>query len=325
MPSIATHYLFGQTFYKSSNHFIKNTIRQSKGAFLLGLQGPDIFLYDILQSMVTKDKNIGKIMHTERTDIYFYKFISYVREHNLYHNPTVLAYFYGILCHYCLDCATHPYVYYFTSSNDTTPVGKQASLEAHFRFEANIDQLLFHDFTGIPISNIHRSNFMKISSKEIKTLSPVIAFAVSETYKSDFSYSFIEGSIKRGLLINSILNDKYGIKRCCIGKIENIFSKKHMITSMIYSKKLPSRSCLNEDKKDWYIPVDNTKMQVSFIDLYHQGLTQAHMLINMASEMMNGKCKISKFINATGAMSYHTGQIWRGHNQMHYFNTNSPY
>ena len=48
MPSLATHFLFGQDVFKETDNSIERTIKKSFGAFRLGLQGPDIFFYDQL-------------------------------------------------------------------------------------------------------------------------------------------------------------------------------------------------------------------------------------------------------------------------------------
>ena len=322
MPSLATHFLFGQDVYKKVNNSIESIIKKSTGAFRLGLQGPDIFFYDLLHSVISHNQNIGSKMHTQRTDIFFYHYIEYLKANALDKNATATSYLYGMLCHYSLDCASHPFVYYFTNLHDKSPEGKNKSLSIHCQFESDIDELLYMDRNGKNICDVKRSKFMDISQKEIDVISPILAHAISETYKCDITANFVRGSIKRGLKINSLLDNKYGIKKPLMHFIEKPIMGNHIGSSLMFTKKLPSRACLNENHEEWHLPFDNKEMQRSFMDLYHLGMTNAILLIQLASSVMDGQCSISKFVNSTGGMSYHTGLSWTLGDEMNFFKSN---
>ncbi|SEW45102.1 zinc dependent phospholipase C family protein [[Clostridium] fimetarium] len=322
MPSLATHFLFGQDVFKKVDISTKHTIKKGLGAFRLGLQGPDIFFYDLLHSVIAHDKNIGSKMHTQRTDIFFYHYVDYLKDNGLDNDEIATSYLYGMLCHYSLDCASHPFVYYFTNLHDKSPEGKNKSLSIHCQFESNIDELLYMDRNGKNICDIKRSKFMEISQKEIDVISPIIAHAISETYKCDITANYVRGSIKRGLKINSLLNNKYGVKKPLIGLIEKPIMGSHIGTSLMFTRKLPSRACLNENHEEWHIPFNNTEMYSSFMDLYNLGMTDAIRFIHMAMDVLDKKCSISKFSNSTGGMSYHTGLNWRLGDEMVYFKSN---
>jgi len=322
MPSLATHFLFGQDIFKKSDRSIQETIKKSSGAFRLGLQGPDIFFYDLLHSVIARSKNIGTKMHTQRTDIFFYHYIDYLKDYNLDKNATAISYLYGMLCHYSLDCISHPFVYYFTNLHDKSPEGKNKSLSIHCQFESDIDELLYMDRNGENICDVKRSRFMDISQKEIDVISPIIAHAISETYRSDITANYVKGSIKRCLKINRLLNNRYGIKKPVIGFIEKPIMGNHIGTSLMFNRKLPSRACLNEKYEEWHIPFNNKVMHSSFMDLYRHGMADATRLVQMASDVINKKCAISKFISSTGGMSYHTGLDWKLGDEMNFFKSN---
>lgn len=311
MPSIATHYLFGQDLLGRSSESLRQTIKNGEGAFRLGLQGPDIFLYDLIHTHIAKNMNFGKIMHTKRTDIFFFKYIEYLKQNDLCLNDVAVAFLYGMLCHYSLDCIAHPYIYYFTNLHDTSPDGIAKSVSNHRQFETDIDELLYHDRTGHSICNVKRTSFIKISSDEIETISPALAGAISETYKCDVSASYVKGTIKRCISLNSILNDNLGEKK-------KLF-KNHSGQEMIFSRQLPSRKCLNENNDIWLVPVDGKVMQSSFMELYNHGLANAARLINMADDVLRGNSKISGFVTATGGKSYDTGLNWRMNEKMNYY------
>jgi len=322
MPSLATHFLFGQDVFKKADNSIERTIQKSSGAFRLGLQGPDIFFYDLLHSVISHSKNIGSKMHTQRTDIFFYHYIDYMKENNLYKNAIATSYLYGMLCHYSLDCISHPFVYYFTNLHDKSPEGKNKSLSIHCQFESDIDELLYMDRNGKNICDVKRSKFMDISQKEINVISPIIAHAISETYKCDISANYVRGSIKRGIKMNSLLNNRYGIKKPLTRLIEKPIIGSHIGTSLMFTRKLPSRICLNENHEKWHVPFNNKEMHSSFMDLYHQGTANATRLVLLARDVMEEKCSISKFIKSTGGMSYHTGLDWKLGDEMIFLKSN---
>lgn len=311
MPSIATHYLFGQDLLNRLDHSEQDTLAKSMGAFRLGLQGPDIFLYDLIHTKIAKDMNFGEIMHTKRTDIFFFHYIEYLKTNKLCDNATAIAYFYGMLCHYSLDSTAHPYIYYSTNLYGNSPEGQAKSLFAHRQFETDLDELLYYDRTKKSICNINRASFMDITPIEIAVICPILAYAISETYKSDVSAAYIKGAIKRCLKLNSILNDNFGNKKKLTKHISG--------NEMIYTRKLPSRKCLNEKHELWLVPIDGEIMQSSFLDLYNHGLATAVRLIAMAHDTMNNQCELSKFITATGGKSYTTGVNWRIDDEMSYF------
>jgi len=319
MPSLATHFLFGQDVFKKTDDAIEGTIKKGLGAFRLGLQGPDIFFYDLLHSVIARDKNIGTKMHTQRTNIFFYNYIDYLKDNNLDKNDIATSYLYGILCHYSLDCASHPFVYYFTNLHDKSSEGKNRSLSIHCQFESDIDELLYMDRNGKNLCDVNRSKFMEISQKEIDVISPIIAYAISETYKCDITANYVRGSMKRGLKVNSLLNNRNGFKKPLIGLIEKPIMGSHIGTSLMFTRKLPSRECLNENHEKWHLPFNNKEMHSSFMDLYQLGMTDAIRFVHSANDVMNEECSLSEFIKSTGGMSYHTGLSWRLGDEMNFF------
>ena len=76
MPGFTTHYLFGQQTYQHLHTSgLKQNIQKYHKVFSLGLQGPDIFFYDIL-SLILSDKNPGSVAHTADT----HRFLRYLLE-----------------------------------------------------------------------------------------------------------------------------------------------------------------------------------------------------------------------------------------------------
>lgn len=311
MPSLVTHYLFGQDILELVDESCIRHIGLSEGAFRLGLQGPDIFFYDPIQTLIAGDKQIGSKMHKTRSDIYFYKFIQYVKENHLADNSTIRAYFYGILCHYCLDYTAHPFIYSMTDQHIDGTAGKRLSLSLHCQLESNIDELLYQERCHESISKRKRSDFFQISQKEQSIIAPAIAQAVSETYKCDISERYIRGTICRAKISNCLLQDSFGLKKHLFGCLEFQLTKSHVLTSLIFHTKLPAGDFMNLNHKEWLIPYNKESCTLSFKDLYQNAVKEAVTLINMADAVFEGKSSISIFVTETKGLSYHTGQPWR--------------
>ncbi len=70
MPGYDTHYLFGIKAYKKlPDSKIKEAIKKRKNAYILGVLGPDIFFYYATEVVAVR-KNIGSVMHTQKTDTF---------------------------------------------------------------------------------------------------------------------------------------------------------------------------------------------------------------------------------------------------------------
>ena len=67
MPGFTTHYLFGvETCHRLGASPLRRELMENHTSFGLGLQGPDIFFYD-LPSYVIYKNNIGSVAHTTDT------------------------------------------------------------------------------------------------------------------------------------------------------------------------------------------------------------------------------------------------------------------
>ena len=111
MPGFTTHYLFGQQAYQLIRDAgQKQAIQNFHTVFSLGLQGPDIYFYDILSHFLAK-KNPGSIAHTADTG----KFLAHLLKAPMIFSTgkerkIAQVYILGYIGHYLLDTACHPYV-----------------------------------------------------------------------------------------------------------------------------------------------------------------------------------------------------------------------
>ena len=104
MPTTYTHDLFGKKIYRKLPADMRGIIRENGDLYRIGLHGPDILFYLLMDMRVPK---VGVRMHKERARAFFEEGMKKVRE-TKYH--AILAYLLGFGCHYLLDSTCHPQV-----------------------------------------------------------------------------------------------------------------------------------------------------------------------------------------------------------------------
>ena len=64
VPGFTTHYLFGVKAYNDlPNNYLKHVISKYRWLYQLGLQGPDIFFYNVPILRHRDYRNVGSHMH----------------------------------------------------------------------------------------------------------------------------------------------------------------------------------------------------------------------------------------------------------------------
>lgn len=104
MPTTYTHDLFGKNIYKKLPAEMQEVIRENGDLYRIGLHGPDILFYLLMDRKVT---SAGVRMHKETARSFFEKGMDKVRETK---SRPLLAYLLGFGCHYLLDSTCHPAV-----------------------------------------------------------------------------------------------------------------------------------------------------------------------------------------------------------------------
>ena len=72
MPGFTTHYLFGVKAYNDlPNNYLKHVISKYRWLYQIGLQGPDIFFYNIPILRHRDYRNVGSHMHEYHVNRFF--------------------------------------------------------------------------------------------------------------------------------------------------------------------------------------------------------------------------------------------------------------
>ena len=313
MPGFTTHYLFGQQAYQLiQSESLRRSIQKRHTVYSLGLQGPDIFFYDILSAAAKK--NPGTTAHTADTR----KFLRYLLESpeiftQKKERRTAQVYILGFIGHYLLDTACHPYIYAMTrySRHPKGYLGK------HLLLETDVDSaLLWHYERRLP-SEFHQSESIALSKEQKNTVATLLYFAFSRTYpKLGITKRRIFHAIHAMQLGTKLLYDPSGRKKSALRRLESVFFGYPLLSSLIASDALVFyKDPCNLTHRPWKNPWDETRRSTeSFLELFENAKETYGHLINeldaffslehSPAETADAK---KKLLLALGNLCYHSG------------------
>lgn len=315
MPGFTTHYLFGTDVCKHlSSSFLQEMIRRNHSAFALGLQGPDVFFYD-LPSYALLLENLGALAHSKKTGEFF---------SNLLHSRTLFkgkkrsltiadAYICGFIGHYTLDCTIHPYVYAFTGYSADTPPTNLEYFGQHAYFETEIDRELLYRKKHLRPSQFHQNATIRLSTREHHVITKMLTYAYRETYPDVRFSKFLLGKAPFAMRLGTyLLKDPSGQKKVLTRFIEKVFLGKAFLSPMVASDHYRFiKDPLNLSHKVWVHPWTKESSSDSFPELYLQAEKLYLKRLNAyASLQHNGfpKKETERFLANYGNRSFLSGQ-----------------
>lgn len=314
MPGFTTHYLFGQQSYQRLRPCgLKQTIQKYHTVFSLGLQGPDIFFYDIL-SFLSAKSNPGSIAHTADTKEFLQhllespKIFLQKKERDIAH-----AYILGFIGHYLLDTKCHPYVYAMTGYGKRT----KGYIGRHICLEADIDTVLLWRCQRRLPSEFHQNETISLSKEQRTVVSAVLHYAFSKTYPGlKVTNRRIAQAIYAMRLSTKLLYDPSGLKKKLIRRIERIFPGYPLLSPLVPSDPPTAyKDPCNQRHRPWSNPWKSAlKSTASFYELFETAQEEYVFTLNEIARFLSRKRSAkseekaeSLLLAALGNLCYHSG------------------
>jgi len=153
MPSSYAHYRFGKLVLPTLPADVRQCIQRFRRMYDMGLQGPDFFFY-YNPLVKTAVGNLGGTFHSQSGQEFFTRACACAT------SEAACAYLYGLLGHYCLDSACHPFVQKKVSSGEAR----------HVALESEFDRFLL-EMDGQPQPHTYDiSRFLKLTRGECMTV-----------------------------------------------------------------------------------------------------------------------------------------------------------
>ena len=223
MPSHYAHYRFGSQVLASLPADVRRPIQRFRRLYDVGLHGPDLFFY---HSFLTRDTvvSLGHKYHHQTGREYFNRVCKRLR---LEPTEAGVAYLYGVLAHYCLDCVCHPFVLAQTDNG----------LISHTELETEFDRFLLALDGKEQPHTFDNSRHMKLTRGECVT--------VSEFYPPATPDNVLR-SLKTMAWCTKALAVPEGPKRSMVKK--GLYAASPAVRGLLMTTR-PNRSCAQLDEQ----------------------------------------------------------------------------
>lgn len=312
MPALLTHYLCGNKMIKLiEDDYTKKHISNHRNVFNLGTQGPDILFY--YRAWPWRKSNgipkFGDKMHEEKTGEFIFEALKYAQSSEEASKSLLTVYLCGYLCHYALDCHTHPYIFYkagFVRKGESyTP--KYTCY--HRMLETALDVLMLEHELGKLPSEFKASEQIRVSGQVAAVIGEMYSTILKKVYKENIDPALICRAIADISAISAVLRDRTGIKKALLSVVEKSLGRQPMFSSMILPSRInDGRDYLNLNHATWYLPWDrSSENTASFPEMFEAAAKEA---MELCTQMMNCLYKsedIKKIMSLIGNRSFSTG------------------
>jgi len=321
MPGFTTHYILGMKAYNDlPNNQLKYIVAKYRWLYQLGLQGPDIFFYNIPILRHRDYRNVGSYMHEHHIQDFFSCYLKHLAKiSSRQQREEGLAYFCGYLCHYIGDSICHPYVYGRIGYDAKHPSSHTHGL--HAALENDIDALLLMKYKKKKPSQFNQAASICLNGMEMQFISRFLSECINEAYYPiTYSNNF---QVTPSMVYRSILAIRFGCrtladpnssKRNKIAFIERLLRRSPIASQKLVTDEVKNpRKCLNLDHEIWCNPWDRRlASRASFPDLFRQSLAKCNSVFAIINSAVVGNKEISKqelsrLLDELGSYSYHSG------------------
>ncbi len=302
MPSLYTHYLFGQKILKKINSSLKEDITGKIKYYNMYNQGFDNLYY--YHKNWSYYKKLGIQAHKNNIANFFTNMINLIKENNIKDNE-IRNMLYGFINHYVIDTITHPFINYQAKKYNIP----------HTKIEYIIDNYLYNE-----------NNKEKWHKEIYRELIPKLTFSNDLIQFIDTLFYQTYNEKKIGHVFNASHHNSYYLYRYLINDPHGLKSKGYFLIDILLRKnndrlsdctyyfKDDDNDILNLKHTNWHEPHDNTEIyNYSFLDLFYNCLKIATNINNLAYNVLNGKEDLTILIAKINKLSLKNMQelLWQ--------------
>ncbi len=299
MPNVITHCLFGEEIVHSlSDVSMIEIIKKYPKEYNIGQNGPDfLFYYRVFpwkdQSLHEKVMRYGNQVHaTSVNDFYKMAFETIQNEKDNDIKEAMLSFIYGHLCHWALDSAVHPFVFYRTN-------GKTEDTKYyHSRYESMIDTLMVEYIKKDALKNYPTSKYLQYDQKSVKAISNVYLPILEKIYNHKMNEEMIEECLSDFHSVLKLLFSPNNVWFKVIQAAESLVGKKWLFSShIVMGEKDRTHDVLNLKHQTWCHPCDKSiERNDSFVDLFYKDAKEKALTV-LALWNVNNIDEMLKYMN----------------------------
>lgn len=182
MPGFTTHYILGMKAYNDMpQNNLKFIIAKYRWLYQLGLQGPDMFFYNLPVLRHRDHRNVGSYMHEHHVNDFFRcAFTRLSKIESRQQREEGLAFLCGFISHYIGDSICHPYVYGRIHYDAEHPTAACHGL--HARLENDIDALLLMKYKKKKPSQFNQAATICLNGMETQFISRFLSSCLNDAF-----------------------------------------------------------------------------------------------------------------------------------------------
>lgn len=293
MPAVITHYQFAQRVISKLK---KSGVEVADlDMALIGAQGPDIFFFHrvLPWEFGNSHTEVGVKLHRGSPARLFEGFRGVLNTQQTKYN-SILSYIIGFFCHYALDRAAHPYIYWAQEKlAEHDPKYGKKPIQYHFRIESALDTIILRRETGRLISKFDlRSVLPKDNNSSYETVGFLYHELLFRTYGMTIPAELLArapGDMRHALFF---MNDKTMLRQKMIFRpIERLSGRGHFATSLLRPLDTSDWDYANQAHREWSNPYDELITSTySFFDIYNLAIAEAcDMITDFLASLPHGK------------------------------------
>lgn len=310
MPGLITNYIFGERcFHSLSPNYLKNVINTHPNAYRIGLQGPNIFFYDMSNHSRRRPNNICNLLHEKHTGSFFGHMIDFMDLQEDESRQTCIAYIAGFLCHYSLDTHTHPYITYrYTKDIQEHP----ELLKRPFyyqRLETFLDILLLRRINHMSPEQLNLEALVNVSKKERLCIAGCLSYALRHTYRYRISLKTLNRVLMSMRKTCIFLQSNPQMRRRLSSFLEKHLHHSGPAACFIYPEFTGDpKDYLNESKNPWTAGQEGSVSNESFFELLNNANDISHQLLDSLDDYLAWNGSKQNLMHMISSKSYYTGQ-----------------
>ncbi len=284
MPEFAAHHLFGECVLKELPKALSSAAERQPQAFLWGLHGPDVLYYSKMIRDRGRVPRAAVALHHSDPERIFETMLLYIEKCRGRASYDILrAYLLGFICHYSLDCVTHPFVYYQIALRQDAPrAGRHAAVESE------IGSLLYRHMTGRPVSSFQIDDSYRRTGAFLLPIAEMYVFLIQKLYHIPLTAREVSVCFPFCLRMNRmafrLAGDTGGIMLRSANKLVRC---SELLSSFLKSDTVET-DMLNQRKCPWYNVNDPQRLRTeSFPELFCAAQSKAVALSLRCASMLD--------------------------------------
>lgn len=290
MPAMLTHDFFGQDAYGSVLEAISLYTPDERDAFLLGNQGPDPLFYLMLTPPMKEFEKLGSDMHHVPPTDLFLKFRKAVDDLPEADKPIGKAYLAGFTCHYLLDRAIHPLVFFWERGICTAGVEGLDSSDAgivHAEIERDLDEMVLYTKRHETIESYRPyEQVLRGRDDVLRVIGDVYLASVVGPLAEDepTANRVFPLAVRCFRVAQRMFFSPHGSKASSLAAIEKPLLKKRYSLVRAMSHRVRAEETSDFDNRDhgtWRNPFTGEQTNDSFWDIYNRTLDEVAPTVSL--------------------------------------------